>query len=153
FDAGSGLRPLGKMLLRTQPHVQAHVFLSHTHLDHILGLPFFKPAYDEGNELELWNGHLLRQHKTLKEVLCRLTEKPYFHVPIDVMNASMIYRDFDAGESFQIGEHIKISTTQLIHPGGATGYRVDFAGHSFCYITDTEHTEGKLDQNILHLIE
>jgi len=153
FDAGSGLRPLGKALLRTQPRVRAHLFLSHTHLDHILGLPFFKPAYDEGNQFELWNGHLRRQHKTLKQVLCRIMEKPYFPVPMDVMHAALIYRDFDAGEAFRIGEDIKISTTELIHPGGATGYRVEFAGRSFCYITDTEHTEGKLDQNILHLIE
>jgi ribonuclease BN (tRNA processing enzyme) len=41
----------------------------------------------------------------------------------------------------------------LKHPDGATGYRLDYQGHSVCYVTDTEHDIGKPDQNILGLIE
>jgi phosphoribosyl 1,2-cyclic phosphodiesterase len=56
FDAGSGLRPLGNSLAQTEAGVQADIFLSHCHIDHIAGLPFFAPAYRPANQLRIWAG-------------------------------------------------------------------------------------------------
>ena len=152
LDAGTGLRPLGKDLIARREQVSAHVLMTHTHLDHIQGLPFFKPAYLHGTKLEFWNGHLRRQRKRIETVLGRIMQAPYFPVPMNIMHAEKIYHDFEAGESLEIGTAVKIRTAELNHPGGATAYRIDFAGKSLCYVTDTEHLEGKLDGRILDLI-
>src|SRR6188768_3534618 len=70
-----------------------------------------------------------------------------------VMQASLTFEDFKAGESFKIGPDVTIVTAPLNHPNGATGYRVEFGGKSLCYVTDTEHVPGRPDQNVLGLIE
>jgi phosphoribosyl 1,2-cyclic phosphodiesterase len=78
---------------------------------------------------------------------------PVFPVPIDIMRAEFEFVDFRSGESFNIAPDIRVSTIPLNHPGGATGYRIDYQGKSVCYVTDTEHTPGQPDQKILALIE
>lgn len=65
----------------------------------------------------------------------------------------MIMEDFEAGTSFDLYPDVRICTTSLNHPNNATGYRIEHGGKSICYVTDTEHFDGKLDQNILALIE
>jgi phosphoribosyl 1,2-cyclic phosphodiesterase len=64
----------------------------------------------------------------------------------------MIFRDFMAGQTIDLGDGITLRTAPLNHPQGATGYRVDYDGVSVCYVTDTEHRPGKLDADILTLI-
>src|SRR5215813_11019971 len=59
FDAGSGLRSLGSSLCEKTAGVQADIFLSHCHIDHIAGLPFFAPAYRPASRLRVWAGNLL----------------------------------------------------------------------------------------------
>lgn len=152
FDAGTGLRALGAELVRAAAPFSAHLFLTHTHLDHIIGLPFFKPAYAQGNRFELWNGHLQDRGRGLQEVLGRMMESPYFPVPLDIMHACMAFHDFEAGETLAPFEGVRIRTARLNHPGGATGYRVDYAGRSVCYVTDTEHHEGERDAAVMGLI-
>jgi len=58
FDGGSGLRPLGQELLRTAQSLDFDLFYSHTHFDHIVGLPFFAPCYDGRSHIRIWAGHL-----------------------------------------------------------------------------------------------
>lgn len=152
FDAGSGLRNLGKALdADGGPIARSHLFFSHTHFDHIAGLPFFKPAYDPRNSLELWSGHL--QGHRLKDVLHTLMQSPFFPVPLDIMHAYLAFRDFEAGDVLEPDEAVRIRTSRLHHPGGATGYRVESRGRVVCYVTDTEHPERGLDESILRLID
>ncbi|MFA7430042.1 MAG: MBL fold metallo-hydrolase, partial [Rhodospirillaceae bacterium] len=61
--------------------------------------------------------------------------------------------DFSVGEVLEFGPDVKVRTAPLNHPNGATGYRIEHAGVSMCYVTDTEHVPGKPDPNILGLIE
>ncbi len=65
----------------------------------------------------------------------------------------MAYQDFEGGESFQLFDDVRVVTAPLNHPNGATGYRIEHAGKSAVYITDTEHVEGKSDENVLGLID
>ena len=69
------------------------------------------------------------------------------------MRSKLTFEDFVAGDSFTLGNEIKVNTTLLRHPDNATGYRIDYGGKSFCYVTDTEHIPGKPDENILNLID
>jgi len=61
--------------------------------------------------------------------------------------------DFSAGDELAPAEGVKIRTAPLNHPNGATGYRIECGGKSVCYVTDTEHRPGQLDENILGLID
>ena len=151
FDAGTGIRMLGASLAG-QTGLRSHIFLTHTHIDHIIGFPFFRPAYNPQNCFEVWAGHLSACEGGLQKVLAGLMSAPIFPVPIDIMHACLAFHDFRAGESFEPIAGVSLETTALNHPQGSTGYRVNFAGKSICYVTDTEHQKGKLDGNILALI-
>jgi phosphoribosyl 1,2-cyclic phosphodiesterase len=152
FDAGTGLKSLGDML-STRDSVNYDIFMSHTHIDHISGFPFFKPAYSPKARLKLWAGHLKPRGRSLKKVMETMMDQPLFPVTVDLMAATMIWTDFKAGETIELSPEVTLRTAPLHHPEGATGYRIDFRGRSLCYITDTEHMIGALDNNILELIE
>jgi phosphoribosyl 1,2-cyclic phosphodiesterase len=151
FDAGTGLRYLGHSLSQSQP-IEADLFLTHTHFDHVCGLPFFRPFFQPQNRFRLWAGHLA-EGMTLRRVLGEFMMSPLFPVPPQVFRARMEYREFKAGETLHPAPHIAVRTATLNHPDGATGYRVEFGGRSLCYLTDTEHVPGAPDRNILALIE
>lgn len=150
FDAGTGLRQLGDRLA-AEGTVVGNLLLTHTHFDHINGLPFFTPLFDKKNRLRLWAGHLLPE-LTLHEALGKFMAAPLFPVPLKIFAANVSFHDFTAGETIEPQPGIKIRTAPLNHPNKATGYRVDYDGRSICYITDTEHVIGQPDENILNLI-
>src|SRR5437773_2744 len=56
------------------------------------------------------------------------------------------------GEQLNAGNGVTVRTAALNHPDGSTGYRVEYDGRSFCYVTDTEHVPGSMDRNVLGLI-
>lgn len=151
LDAGTGIRNLGHWLLRRNA-MRGDLFLSHTHWDHINGFPFFSPAFKKDRHFTIHAGHLADKGGIAK-VLASQMAQPFFPVPLEKMGAQMDAVDFHAGDSFSLGDKIRVRTAPLNHPDGATGYRFEYAGKALCYVTDTEHTPGKPDQNILGLIE
>lgn len=151
FDGGSGIRELGRSLENAGP-VEADVFLTHFHLDHILGLPFFKPAYGPDNRVHL-HAARLDSSLSLKTILARMMSPPLFPVPIDMYRADVDFRDFVAGDRLEPHPGLVVETRPLDHPGGACGYRVTWQGRSFAYVTDTEHPrDGSLDPNVQALM-
>jgi len=151
FDAGTGMRLLGRELDKSG-RVEAEIFFTHTHFDHITGLPFFSPAFKPENRFRFWAGHLLPEYR-LYDVLSDMMMAPLFPVPLDVLKADISYVDFKPRETLELGPGIRIRTAPLNHPNGATGYRIEFGGRAICYVTDTEHVPGKPDANILGLVE
>ncbi|MES1155152.1 MAG: MBL fold metallo-hydrolase, partial [Pseudorhodoplanes sp.] len=137
FDGGTGLRELGNTLMKSGATLDADILLSHCHIDHVNGIPFFSPFYSKANTFRLWAGHLLPDFN-LEDALRSLMSHPLFPIEVEVFQANIQYRDFRAGETLDFGDGLRIKTVTLDHPGGATGYRLEFAGKSFAYITDNE---------------
>jgi len=152
LDAGTGLRPLGAVLEKHMP-IKGDMLLTHTHLDHVAGLPFFTPMFHAGNIIRMGASHLADQGQTLKDVVKRIMDAPLFPVPMEALSATISFHDFECGHTIELGPHVRVKTARLNHPNRATGYRVEFAGKSISYVTDTEHVPGQLDENILALID
>jgi phosphoribosyl 1,2-cyclic phosphodiesterase len=152
FDAGTGLRYLGNELVNNGA-VDTDLFLTHTHFDHVCGLPFFVPLFIKTSQIRIWAGHLKSREMTVKYVISEMMFSPLFPVPPEIFTANVSYLDFDAGEVLEPRPGVKVRTTRLNHPDRATGYRVEFGGKSICYLTDTQHVIGKPDQNVLNIIK
>lgn len=150
LDAGTGIRELGDAMMKDGP-VDTDILFSHTHFDHIVGLPFFAPLYCADNTVRLWSGHLKPEH-SLEDVLCEMLVAPLFPIPMDIMAAKKVFNDFPCGETLTLKCGAVVKTGSLNHPNRATGYRIEYDGRSICYVTDTEHVAGELDQNIVDLI-
>ena len=151
LDAGTGLRYLGGTLLAEAP-IDSDIFFTHTHFDHVCGLPFFKPFFQPQNSFRLWAGHLgggMTLHRVLREFMMA----PLFPVPPEIFKSKIEYRDFKGGETLTPASGITVRTAVLNHPDGATGYRIEYGGKSVCYVTDTEHVPGSPDRNVLGLIQ
>lgn len=150
FDAGTGLRPLGNSLMRTSESVRADIFLSHCHIDHIGGLPFFAPCYLPSSRIRLWAGNLLPE-RTLAPIARKVMSAPLFPGTGEIFKAELEFRDFHCGEALVPQPDIVLQTAPLNHPGRATGYRLEHDGRVIAYVTDTEHRPGQLDRHVLNL--
>ncbi len=137
-DAGSGIRKLGLELMAkeySKGQGKAHVLISHTHWDHIQGWPFFVPAYIRGNEFDLYGEK--RLGRTVQDAIDGQQEPPCF--PEDAkFTATLNFHELKEWQPFEIGS-AKITPARLNHPNGVFAYRIDHAGKSIVYATDTEH--------------
>jgi phosphoribosyl 1,2-cyclic phosphodiesterase len=138
LDCGTGMRLLGQSLLSEMP-MEAHVFFSHVHWDHIQGFPYFTPAFVRGNVFHLYGGNNVS--RTLEETLAGQMDYPSFPVHLTEMGARMSFNDLYEGQVIQLGAErtIKVSNVRGNHPNGVFAYRVDYEGHAVVYATDTEH--------------
>ena len=135
FDAGSGIKELSNHLMKSgRPRLEAKIFISHPHWDHINALPFFVPLYLPGNEFEILGA--AHPDRSMRELIAAQMEDVYFPVTIKEFGARVFFRDLRQ-ESFSFGD-IAVSTLLLSHPGYCLGYRIDYGGRSICYITDNE---------------
>lgn len=151
FDGGTGVRYLGEHIV-ADGQKDIDLLLTHSHIDHVVGLPFFTPLFRQDTTCRIWSGHLAGGMSTLGAI-GNLMNAPLFPVPPEIFQADVQYKDFEAGDVLKPHEGIVIRTAALNHPNGATGYRVEHKGKSIAYVTDTEHREDGLDQSILGLIE
>ena len=150
FDAGTGIRRLGDMLTTERRFMKIDLFLSHYHIDHIIGLPFFSPLYSAEYTVSLWGGQL-RPANGAEHALRRLMSDPLFPIQVRDIRADFKFRDFRTGDILTPQPDIVIRTAPLRHPGGATGYRIEYRGRSVAYLTDTEFPDNVIDSEILAL--
>jgi phosphoribosyl 1,2-cyclic phosphodiesterase len=137
IDAGTGIRRLGKEMMEgefSSGQGSAHLLVSHTHWDHIQGLPFFAPFYRAGNRFHVYARY--RDDTHLRTVFASQSESPYFPVPFDEVQAGLVFRELNEGARFQIGP-VQVSCTRLNHPWIANAYRLECDGYAVCYVTDT----------------
>jgi phosphoribosyl 1,2-cyclic phosphodiesterase len=136
LDGGSGLRALGKSLLAEaggQP-LEAYIFLTHFHWDHIQGIPFFHPLYKKGNVVRFHS--VLREGSELQQTIEGQMTTPYF--PVDMSSMAAERHFFGMGKGSLKVNGALISSEPLNHPQGCVGYRVEADGRVLVLATDTE---------------
>jgi phosphoribosyl 1,2-cyclic phosphodiesterase len=138
-DLGSGARAFGNHVLATRGSNAPgtfHVFLSHLHWDHIMGFPFFMPAYLPGNRVRIYAGH-----PSVEEALRRQNSAPCFPVDFSRMEAKIEFIRLEPDTNYQVaGLEVRIKRQR--HGGDSFGYRFEHEGKVLVYSTDSEH---KLD--------
>jgi len=135
FDAGSGIKELSNHLLENNRNrLEAKIFISHPHWDHINALPFFVPLYMQGNEFEILGA--ANADLSMREMISAQMEGVYFPITLKEFASRVYFRDLRE-EVIEYGD-VKIRTMLLSHPGYCLGYRVEYHGKVICYVTDNE---------------
>ena len=134
LDSGTGIRELGIDLLRRPGPVAGHIFLGHTHWDHISGFPFFTPAFIPGNRFTIYGARDL--DRSLQDVLAGQMHYTYFPVPLGDLRADIEFQELDEGE-FTVAD-TTVRTHYLNHTAVCMGYRLEADGRSVAYVTDHE---------------
>jgi phosphoribosyl 1,2-cyclic phosphodiesterase len=149
FDAGSGIRTLGNSLAKGK-NGDFEIFLSHGHVDHVVGLPFFAPLFVKDQVVRVWAGSL-QPTGGVEEAIRKLMSFPLFPLQVEALQATLEFHDVHAGDTIELQSGLTVRTAPLNHPGGATGYRFDHNGRSVAYVTDVEIGAGPIDPALLAL--
>lgn len=141
-DAGTGIHALGNRLVarRTGSPLRLSLLLTHFHLDHVQGLPFFAPLYSPLAEVVFYAA---TEPEETKRRLGRLMGKPFFPVSLEQTPAKKIFKTI--GSEAIVVKGIKVSACPLNHPQGSIAYRLEEKNTSIVFATDTEHPPEGVD--------
>lgn len=135
-DLGSGARPLGQAKIAThgpgRPQTY-HVFVSHLHWDHLMGLPFFVPIYIPGNRIVIHGCH-----DNLEQAVRLQMSAPCFPVEFSQIGAKVEFDILEPDQPYDIGG-LRVTAKKQLHAGDSYGYRFEHAGKTVVYSTDSEH--------------
>lgn len=138
-DMGSGLRRFGLDSVQRTADGQKKIynfFMSHFHWDHIMGFPFFVPAFDPGATIRIFGGH-----DEIEYALRRQQKKVSFPVPFDALNATFEFKTLATGETHRIAGY-DVQLVRQFHDNDSYGFRFECDGKSVVYSTDSEHKAG-----------
>ena len=142
-DLGTGVREFGNRVLREHGRDRNHtfhVFLSHSHWDHIMGFPFLAPAYVPGNRICVYG-----RHSGLREALRTQHSAPWFPVDFNSLAASVEFITLEPGGTYEVA-NFSVTSIKQFHTGDSYGYRFSRGGKSIVYSTDCEHKYSHLDE-------
>lgn len=172
LDAGSGLREAGIEFMKHPSSNEIHLFMSHFHWDHVLGLPFFIPFYDESfhihvyglpacppsasvdfgrrAESRLWREQagMANNQNNIEGVIDSLISPPLFPITKNEFKAKVTYNNISPDSTYEIG-NLKIKTFQVNHQCCTLAYKIEEKNRSFVYVTDNEIKYSRLDLNSL----
>ncbi len=144
LDAGTGIRELGLELAGNMP-VKCHLFVSHTHWDHIQGVPFFVPMFVSGNELIIYGPPDPLTMTGIESVLAKQMEYPHFPVRVSELQADISYETLSDGQTVDLG-FAKVSTILMNHPAMAFGCKIECDGKTLFFTGDHEPFYNIYDQ-------
>lgn len=134
IDAGTGIRSLGTHILQSSIKT-IHLFLSHTHWDHIIGIPFFDPFYHPDYKIYIYAPIGFRYHT--KDLMTKLLAYDFFPVRLDELKADIEFVDILDSTSLQIGD-LTLSFHYTFHPGIALAFKIKTPQTTIGYATDNE---------------
>lgn len=135
LDMGSGAVNLGQFLM--EHHInRADILLSHFHYDHIEGIPFFPPFFQQGSYRIHSEG---RHGKSVQALIEEYMREPYFPVGTEAFTADIEYCDFAEGDMFTPVPGVFVETIHSYHPNMSTAFKICFQGRSMVYLVDHEH--------------
>lgn len=134
LDAGTGIRPLGEDIIKRGIKT-IHLFLSHTHWDHIIGLPFFEPLYHADCKIYLYAPKT--SGRSLKELVTSLLAYEFFPVRMDEVAAELHFCEIHDSESINF-KAVTLSFHYTFHPGVSICFKIKTKNHSIIYATDNE---------------
>lgn len=140
IDAGSGIRSLGNHLMANdlpKGPIDADIFLSHTHWDHIMGYPFFTPIYIPGTKLRV-HGPVSFEDDPLETVVGGQMKYRYFPINVGELASEVKFFRLKENPAIDMGDGLNLVTKLLNHPITALGYRFEYEGKSVCTCYDTE---------------
>ncbi|MBN2158609.1 MAG: MBL fold metallo-hydrolase [Spirochaetes bacterium] len=142
LDCGSGLKQLGNQLMKGdfgKGKGFASVFLTHTHWDHIQGIPFFVPFYIKGNRFNFYSAFPdLKKRLDLQQVAT------HFPVTFDYLQATKEFITLEPEEELYLND-TRIANKVMPHPGGAYGFRIEDRGRTLVYTSDCEFNINEID--------
>src|SRR5580698_11111887 len=153
LDCGTGLRALGNHWTSNAgtEGFDAHILVTHYHWDHIQGIPFFHPFFQQQNRFHFYSFESkYLGPNSLRKVLEAQLASPYFPVDLSMLTAGREFREVGGGEQFEING-TRVTTRWLNHPQGCLGYRLDTPGGSVVYATDNEPGVPEFDENLRQL--
>lgn len=136
LDAGTGIFPLANSLLARLP-VTANIFITHTHWDHIQGLPFFVPLYIPGNKAVIHGAYDIITMQGIEQVMSVQLQYSYFPIREAELKAAIEYVTLTVGEAVAVGD-ATVTPVLMNHPVTDLGYRVECQGKSMFFTGDHE---------------
>ena len=132
FDCGTGIRSLYDNMTNQGDMIQNyHIFMTHFHYDHLIGMPYFAPLYNPENHV-----HIYSPYSKMEAIIKAFFRKPYHPVPFEAFGANITFHVLK-NESTWIGP-AKIDWIKRPHPDGSIAYRVEEGSGTFVFSTDTE---------------
>lgn len=138
FDAGTGIRPLGEELLRQNVR-EIHLFLSHSHWDHFIGIPFFHPIYEPGVHITVWAPPNIR--RPYRELFSDVLSPEFFPIRLEQVRADLEFKTIQQ-KTPVILQDLILDFHSTYHPGLTYGFKVKTPHCTFGYITDNEMLQG-----------
>ncbi|MDR3356501.1 MAG: MBL fold metallo-hydrolase [Spirochaetaceae bacterium] len=138
-DFGTGIRALGGSLMANdlkKGPINADIFVTHTHWDHIIGFPMFAPLFVPTSDLHIY-GPVMPGGFTVRRALELMTEYPFWPVHLSEFAAKLTFKDI-LETSLDLGAGLTVTSKTLNHPGITLGYRFDYRGKTIAVVTDNE---------------
>lgn len=143
-DMGTGVREFGNSVVAKYGAAKKNrfnIFMSHLHWDHIMGFPFFPPAYIPGNVIRIHGCH-----KVMREAFARQQSSPSFPVDFRTLGATIEFVELEPGRTYEI-DGLSVRAILQNHAGDSFGYRFSKDGRTVVYSTDSEHKFEALDES------